>query len=158
MWIPSAIYKSSCSIDVTYFPFDEQECEMIFGSWTYNGDEVDLNWYTEEFTHVDVTNYEFSGTWDLTDCPGLINTTYDDDEGHSVTKTIYKVKLRRKTLYYAVNLIIPCALISSLSMIVFYLPSDAGEKATFSVSILLALVVYLQVRVHEVSTVTIYIY
>jgi len=35
-----AIYKSSCTIDVTYFPFDEQECKMKFGSWTFNGDQV----------------------------------------------------------------------------------------------------------------------
>jgi len=40
LWIPPAIYKSSCTIDVTYFPFDEQECKMKFGSWTFNGDQV----------------------------------------------------------------------------------------------------------------------
>jgi nicotinic acetylcholine receptor len=40
LWIPPAIYKSSCTIDVKYFPFDLQECEMKFGSWTFNGDQV----------------------------------------------------------------------------------------------------------------------
>jgi len=40
LWIPPAIYKSSCTIDVTYFPFDQQECRMKFGSWTFNGDQV----------------------------------------------------------------------------------------------------------------------
>ena len=40
LWIPPAIYKSSCTIDVTYFPFDQQECTMKFGSWTFNGDQV----------------------------------------------------------------------------------------------------------------------
>ncbi len=34
-WIPHQIFKSSCSIDVTNFPFDEQECHMYFGSWTH---------------------------------------------------------------------------------------------------------------------------
>ena len=34
------ITQSTCSIDVTYFPFDEQKCTMKFGSWTYNKDEV----------------------------------------------------------------------------------------------------------------------
>ena len=48
MWIPIAIYKSSCVINVQYFPFDEQKCEMVFGSWTFNADQVTLGWYEGE--------------------------------------------------------------------------------------------------------------
>jgi hypothetical protein len=39
-WKPPAIYKSSCEINVEYFPFDQQSCIMKFGSWTYNGFQV----------------------------------------------------------------------------------------------------------------------
>ena len=39
-WKPPAIYKSSCKINVEWFPFDEQNCDMKFGSWTYNGFKV----------------------------------------------------------------------------------------------------------------------
>lgn len=45
--------------------------------------------------------------------------------------------MRRKTLFYTVNLIIPCMGISFLTILVFYLPSDSGEKVSeFSVSYL----------------------
>ena len=53
---------------------------------------------------------------------------------------IFTIKLRRKTLFYMVSLIIPCVGISSV--LVFYLPSDSGEKVSLSISILLSLTVF----------------
>ena len=39
MWIPAMKIKSSCFLD----PFKEnQTCELKFGSWNYNGLEIDL--------------------------------------------------------------------------------------------------------------------
>lgn len=42
LWMSPAIYESSCAIDVEYFPFDEQECEMKFGSWAFDASRVGL--------------------------------------------------------------------------------------------------------------------
>ena len=39
-YIPPGIFMSSCPIDITWFPFDDQNCDMKFGSWTYNGFKV----------------------------------------------------------------------------------------------------------------------
>lgn len=39
-WHPPAVYKSSCSIDVEYFPYDLQTCVLKLGSWTYDGFKV----------------------------------------------------------------------------------------------------------------------
>lgn len=50
--------------------------------------------------------------------------------------------MRRKTLFYTVNLIIPCVGITFLTVLVFYLPSDSGEKVSLCVSILLSLTVF----------------
>lgn len=36
--------------------------------------------------------------------------------------------IRRRTLYYGLNLLIPCVLISALALLVFLLPADSGEK------------------------------
>ena len=41
--MPPAVYESSCAIDVEYFPFDEQECEMKFGSWAFDASKVSFN-------------------------------------------------------------------------------------------------------------------
>ncbi|XP_077868840.1 neuronal acetylcholine receptor subunit alpha-5-like [Saccoglossus kowalevskii] len=37
------VYEIACPIDGTYFPFDEQKCEMKFGSWSYDGTVIDLD-------------------------------------------------------------------------------------------------------------------
>ncbi|XP_076465102.1 acetylcholine receptor subunit beta-like 1 isoform X2 [Babylonia areolata] len=140
-WIPPAIYKSSCSIDVRYFPFDEQVCEMKFGSWTFRGSALTYA-FKDNMDKLDLNDYLKSGTWDIIDCPGKIETM-PDEFGESKQIIVFTFKVRRKTLFYTVNLIIPCVLISFVSVCVFALPADAGEKITLCISVLLALVVFL---------------
>ncbi|KAL8602197.1 hypothetical protein ACOMHN_022711 [Nucella lapillus] len=140
-WIPPAIYKSSCSIDVRYFPFDQQVCEMKFGSWTFRGNALTYA-FQKDMDKLDLNDYLKSGTWDIIDCPGQI-ISMSDEFGESKQIIVFKFKLRRKTLFYTVNLIIPCVLISFVSVCVFALPADAGEKITLCISVLLALVVFL---------------
>ena len=36
------IFRSSCAVDVRYFPFDEQNCSMLFASWTYDGLQLNI--------------------------------------------------------------------------------------------------------------------
>ncbi|KAM7062063.1 LOW QUALITY PROTEIN: neuronal acetylcholine receptor subunit alpha-2 [Acridotheres tristis] len=139
-WVPPAIYKSSCSIDVTFFPFDQQNCKMKFGSWTYDKANIDLENMDH---HVDLKDYWESGEW------AIINaiSTYTSKKYDCCTEiypdiTFYFV-IRRLPLFYTINLIIPCLLISCLTVLVFYLPSDCGEKITLCISVLLSLTVFL---------------
>lgn len=132
--VPPAIYKSSCIIDVEFFPFDEQVCSMIFGSWTYNEHEVTLG-FNDNAEMVDINEYMFSSIWDVIDAPAELVKQKSRIE--------YRIHIRRKTLFYTVVLIIPTVLMAFLSMMVFYLPAGAGEKITLTISVLLSLVVFL---------------
>jgi hypothetical protein len=40
----------------------------------------------------------------------------------------FTIKIRRRTLYYFFNLIVPCVLIASMAVLGFTLPPDSGEK------------------------------
>ncbi|XP_028277561.1 neuronal acetylcholine receptor subunit alpha-2-like [Parambassis ranga] len=139
-WVPPAIYKSSCSIDVTFFPFDHQSCKMKFGSWTYDRAKIDL----EPFENtVDLKDYWESGEWAIVNAVGTYNTKKYDCCHEIYPDITYYFVIRRLPLFYTINLIIPCLLISCLTVLVFYLPSDCGEKITLCISVLLSLTVFL---------------
>ncbi|XP_033932756.2 neuronal acetylcholine receptor subunit alpha-3 [Pseudochaenichthys georgianus] len=141
-WIPPAIFKSSCKIDVTYFPFDYQNCTMKFGSWTYDKAKIDLVLIGST---INLKDFWESGEWTIIDAPG-----YKHDIKYNCCEAIYtditySLYIRRLPLFYTVNMIIPCLLISLLTVLVFYLPSDCGEKITLCISVLLSLTVFLLV-------------
>ncbi|XP_072906480.1 neuronal acetylcholine receptor subunit alpha-2-like [Hemitrygon akajei] len=139
-WVPPAIYKSSCSIDVTFFPFDQQNCRMKFGSWTHDKSKIDLRFMDRK---VDLKDYWESGEWAIVNAVGTYNSEKYDCCYEVYVDITYSFIIRRMPLFYTVNLIIPCLLISCLTVLVFYLPSGCGEKITLCISVLLSLTVFL---------------
>ncbi|XP_072412251.1 neuronal acetylcholine receptor subunit alpha-4-like [Chiloscyllium punctatum] len=139
-WTPPAIYKSSCSIDVTFFPFDQQNCTMKFGSWTFDKAKIDL---VSMARHVDQQDYWESGEWVIISAVGNYNIKKYECCREVYSDITYSFLIRRLPLFYTINLIIPCLLISCLTVLVFYLPSDCGEKITLCISVLLSLTVFL---------------
>ena len=103
-----------------------------------------MDYYYDQH-YADLHDYVNNGAWDIIDCPSHLSF-YEVEEGDNtvnVSQLTFTFVLRRKTLFYTVNLIVPCVLIAFLSVGIFYLPSDAGEKMTMCISVLLALVVFL---------------
>lgn len=141
-WIPPAIFKSSCKIDVTYFPFDYQNCTMKFGSWTYDKAKIDLVLIGSK---INLKDFWESGQWMIIDAPGYKHDIKYNCCEEIYTDITYSLYIRRLPLFYTINMIIPCLLISFLTILVFYLPSDCGEKVTLCISVLLSLTVFLLV-------------
>lgn len=95
---------------------------------------------------IDLSEFYLSVEWDILDVPATKNVeSYNPEmdenehgggeEGHEeklLTDITFILTMRRKTLFYTVNLIIPCVGISFLTVLVFYLPADSGEKVIFS--------------------------
>jgi nicotinic acetylcholine receptor len=60
IFVPPGTFKSTCSIELDDYPFDEQRCELKFGSWTYDASQVNLSNASSE---VDLSVYKKSGEW-----------------------------------------------------------------------------------------------
>jgi len=39
LWLYPALIKTYCTLNVKYFPFDSQHCDIVFISWTHIGYE-----------------------------------------------------------------------------------------------------------------------
>nr|DBA26292.1 TPA: hypothetical protein GDO54_010573 [Pyxicephalus adspersus] len=154
-WLPPAIFQTPCSINVNYFPFDWQNCSLKFSSLTYNAKEINLKLmeatdkptnrsYPVEWIVIEKAAFTENGEWEIVHIPAKKNI--DRSVSPESTKyqdiTFYLI-IKRKPLFYIINILAPCVLIALMANLVFYLPADSGEKMTLAISVLLAQSVFL---------------
>uniref|UniRef100_A0A8D1I202 Acetylcholine receptor subunit delta n=1 Tax=Sus scrofa TaxID=9823 RepID=A0A8D1I202_PIG len=152
-WLPPAIFRSSCPISVTYFPFDWQNCSLKFSSLKYTAKEITLSlkqekkderYYPVEWIIIDPEGFTENGEWEIVHRPARVNVDpsapLDSPSRQDVT---FYLIIRRKPLFYVINILVPCVLISFMINLVFYLPADCGEKTSMAISVLLAQSVFL---------------
>ncbi|TSK87433.1 Neuronal acetylcholine receptor subunit alpha-9-II [Bagarius yarrelli] len=138
-WDAPAITKSSCVVDVSYFPFDSQQCNLTFGSWTYNGNQVDI---TMGMASGDLSDLVENVEWECDGMPATKNVIMYGCCSDPYSDITYTLLLRRRSSFYVFNLLLPCFLISFLAPLGFFLPADSGEKVSLGVTVLLALTVF----------------
>ncbi|XP_015283795.1 PREDICTED: neuronal acetylcholine receptor subunit alpha-10 [Gekko japonicus] len=138
-WDSPAITKSSCKVDVSYFPFDGQQCRLTFGSWTYNGNQVDL---LNKQDTGDLTDFVENVEWEVLGMPARRNVIVYGCCSEPYPDVTYTLVLQRRASFYVFNLLLPCIMISFLAPLGFYLPADSGEKVSLGVTVLLALTVF----------------
>ncbi|XP_062423497.1 neuronal acetylcholine receptor subunit alpha-10 [Rhea pennata] len=139
MWDSPAITKSSCKVDVSFFPFDGQQCRLTFGSWTYNGNQIDLH---NRLDTGDLTDFVENVEWEVLGMPATRNVITYGCCSEPYPDVTYTLLLKRRASFYIFNLLLPCIMISFLAPLGFYLPADSGEKVSLGVTVLLALTVF----------------
>ncbi|KAM9847266.1 neuronal acetylcholine receptor subunit alpha-10-like, partial [Aulostomus maculatus] len=139
MWDQPAITKSSCSVDVAFFPFDVQQCHLTFGSWTHNGNQMDL---FNALDSADLADFVPNVEWEVLGMPAKKNVILYGCCSDPYPDITFTLHLKRRASFYIFNLLIPCMMISFLAPLGFYLPADSGEKVSLGVTVLLALTVF----------------
>jgi nicotinic acetylcholine receptor len=76
----------------------------------------------------DFSTFVLNGEWALLGVPGKRNEVFYDCCPEPYLDVTFVIKIRRRTLYYFFNLIVPCVLIASMAVLGFTLPPDSGEK------------------------------
>ncbi|XP_002732466.1 neuronal acetylcholine receptor subunit alpha-9-I-like, partial [Saccoglossus kowalevskii] len=133
--------EASCDIDVSYFPFDKQQCSLKFASWSYDSKFLDIE--PDPMSNTD--RFVMNGEWDLVHMPisrNLIHYVCCPDPFPDITYTIH---IKRRSMYYVCNIIFPSFLACILVAVGFYLPSDSGERITLCVATILAQFLFLTI-------------
>ena len=140
-WLNPAMFKSICGVDVTNFPFDDQECLLKFGSWAFDKSKIDLAVKNDSTLN---RYYIINGEWKLLNLSVKRNALKYQCCPHEFVDITVSVHIRRESLDYILKLIIPCSLISSMIFLGFVLPPESGERIGLSITVLLAMTVFQQ--------------
>lgn len=129
-----------CKIDITYFPFDYQHCKLKFGSWTFTTQFLQLKATEDE---PDLSKYSPNGEWDLLRMEKRRNVVKYSCCKYPYVDVTYHIYIKRRPMFYIQNLIIPCILLATLSVLSFSLPPGSGERIAMMITLLLGLTVYM---------------
>ncbi|KAI1727933.1 neurotransmitter-gated ion-channel ligand binding domain-containing protein [Ditylenchus destructor] len=134
------IYKFSCLLNLRFFPYDLQVCTMTFSSWTYDQKGIDYLPYSDT---IGTSNFLENEGWYL-----LRTAVRRKEVKYSCCPNKYTLLkltlyLRRKPLFYLINLIIPTSIITLIAIVGFFTTSSASgmreEKVSLGITTLLSM-------------------
>lgn len=142
-WKLPRIFTTFCNVDVTYYPYDTQNCVVEITSWAYTVDEISLRSTRET---VNIEDIKPHGEWTILSSSIESRELQETKENGNIEKFSqldFYIKMQRKSNYYISSVLLPVILTSYLNTFVFLLPVDSGEKVGFILTVLLALAVLL---------------
>ncbi|KAM4619761.1 5-hydroxytryptamine receptor 3A [Polymixia lowei] len=134
---------TACTLNIYNFPFDVQNCSLSFQSWlhTINDINITLMRSPEELSQ-DKSLFMNQGEWELLHVLSNYNSfSLDNDDYYAEMK--FHVVIRRRPLFYTVNLLLPSIFLMVMDIVGFYLPPDSGERVSFKITLLLGYSVFL---------------
>lgn len=141
-WSGPATFKVNCEMKVDQWPFDEQDCKLSFGSYTYGLNLLTIKLFKDisKFTN----RFVESGNWQILEItPEISETDHGECCRFNFSEVVYTLKMKRKSLYYTFYLTIPCVILTILALSSFLIHVESGERIGFVTTVLLAMTVFL---------------
>lgn len=150
-WLSPNLIKSSCKINVKYFPWDMQTCQLKFGSWTFHGFKLDLTFYND-LPGADLSTFTRNGEWDLLSADANRNEVFYGCCPEPYPDLTFEIRIKRRTLFYINNLIVPCVVLALLTATAFLFPPETGERISLMITILLGMTVFMIVVIEAIPS------
>uniref|UniRef100_A0A4W5QPA6 5-hydroxytryptamine receptor 3A n=1 Tax=Hucho hucho TaxID=62062 RepID=A0A4W5QPA6_9TELE len=134
---------TACTLNIYNFPFDVQNCSLTFQSWLHTLNDIDLKLMrSAEELKVDKSVFMNQGEWELLHVLSKYKR-FSLDNIDSYAEMKFNVVIRRRPLFYTVNLLLPSIFLMVMDLVGFYLPPDSGERVSFKITLLLGYSVFL---------------
>ncbi|XP_027731170.1 5-hydroxytryptamine receptor 3C-like isoform X2 [Vombatus ursinus] len=135
--------NSICSLDIFYFPFDQQNCTLTFSSLLYTVNDMLLGMEKEVWEIADTSRHliQTQGEWQLLSInkatPKLTvrSSLYD--------QITFYVAIQRRPRLYVINLLVPSGFLIAIDALSFFLPIESDNRAPFKMTLLLGYTVFL---------------
>ncbi|KAK1336365.1 LOW QUALITY PROTEIN: hypothetical protein QTO34_004171 [Cnephaeus nilssonii] len=134
---------TACSLDIYNFPFDVQNCSLTFTSWLHTIQDINISlWRLPEKVKFDKSVFMNQGEWELL---GVLTQfrEFSMESSSCYAEMKFYVVIRRRPLFYAVNLLLPSIFLMVMDIVGFYLPPESGERVSFKITLLLGYSVFL---------------
>ena len=123
-WHPSGVFTTRCAMDITFYPFDKQFCQLRLELWASSTRDAILT--LSELRPVVRDNLVENSEWELVDViPEQKNETLSDETVNSIVMLSYT--LRRRPMFVTLTVVLPTVLLALLSTLVFALPAESGQ-------------------------------
>merc|ERR1719192_2540878 len=133
---------SKCTMDVTYYPFDVQMCELKFASWSTEVSRINISIGTIDKKKL-LGLYSPSGVFELKRLWAERHEEKDPCCEDKFADVTYYMIVWRKPKFFLFNYIQPAVLINIIALFVFLIPAESGEKVTLGISTMLNMTVFL---------------
>ena len=102
-----------CSIDVSYFPLDLQECSLRFRSVLYPSSELQIS--QPKVLHV-IPSFQ-NNEWMIYDTSMKTEEVWDEKTLNNYSIVEISLSMERDYLYFFIEMLMPCFLISCLTIL-----------------------------------------
>ncbi|KAK7490517.1 hypothetical protein BaRGS_00018303 [Batillaria attramentaria] len=136
IWSPHMVVESFCAVSIVKYPFDEQSCNWYLYMMSSDKRHVQLTGQMSSnvFQALIAENVE----WELVT---ITDNLFDyQNDGLRLSAVSFTYLLRRRPGFLILTVISPTVMLSLLSILVFALPVESGEKMSLGVTLMLAFV------------------
>ena len=136
--------KFKCRMDLRFFPYDKQKCQLIFGSWHHHSGELNLT----ESSYADISHYDPAPDLKLTEMTAERHSAKYSGPEEWVDVT-YTFHLQRVSGAYSVKLVLPAVITGFMVLATFLLPPASHEKITLCGLLFMCLLLQL-IYLHDI--------